>query len=51
MTKEEIELLEAIRAAKDPAAAMIRAAEIIRDFLEQPLSSKEQEALILRESA
>ena len=51
LTKEEQELIEAIREAKDPTAAILAATEIIKDFLAQPLSLKEQEALILRESA
>ena len=51
LTKEEQELIEAIHEAKDPTAAILAATEIIKDFLAQPLSSKEQEALILRESA
>ena len=41
LTREEQELLEAIREAKDPTAAILAAVEIIKDFLSQPLSLKE----------
>lgn len=41
ITKEEQELLEAIREAKDPTAAILVAIDIIKDFLSQPLSLKE----------
>ena len=43
LTKEEQELIEAIRAAEDPTAAILAAVQIIKDFLERPLSSTEQE--------
>ena len=51
LTKEEQELIEAIREAKDPTAAILAAVQIIRDFLEQPLSLTEQEDEIRKESA
>lgn len=51
LTKEEQELIEAIREAKDPTAAMLAAIQIIKDFLERPLSLKEQEDGIQKESA
>jgi hypothetical protein len=51
LTKEEQELIEAIREAKDPTAAMLAAVQIIKDFLERPLSSTEQEDGIRKESA
>lgn len=51
LTKEEQELIEAIREAKDPTAAMLAAIQIIKDFLERPLSLKEQEDEIQKESA
>jgi hypothetical protein len=51
LTREEQELLEAIREAKDPTAAILVAVEIIKDFLSQPLSSKEPEDEIRKESA
>jgi hypothetical protein len=51
LTKEEQELIEAIREAKDPTAAMLAAVQIIKDFLERPLSLKEQEDGIRKESA
>lgn len=43
LTREEQELLEAIRGAKDPTAAILAAVKVIKDFLEQPLSLKEPE--------
>ena len=51
LTKEEQELIEAIREAKDPTAAMLAAVSIIKDFLERPLSLKGQEDEIQKESA
>ena len=51
LTKEEQELIEDIREAKDPTAAMLAAVQIIKDFLERPLSLKEQEDEIQKESA
>ena len=51
LTKEEQELIEAIRAAEDPTAAILAAVQIIKDFLERPLSLKEQEDEIRKESA
>lgn len=51
LTREEQELLEAIREAKDPTAAILVAVKIIKDFLERPLSSTEQEDEIRKESA
>lgn len=51
MTKEEMELLEAVRGAKDPAAAILVALDIIKDFLLQPLSLTEQGAENPLESA
>lgn len=51
LTKEEQELILAIREAKDPTAAFLTAVQIIRDFLEQPLSLTEQENEIRKESA
>ena len=41
LTKEEQELIEAIRETKNPSAAIIAAVQIITDFLKQPLSLKE----------
>ena len=41
LTTEEQELLEAIRKAKDPTAALLAAVNVITDFLEQPLSLTE----------
>ena len=43
MDKDENELLETVRSAKDPTMAMIIAIGIIRDFLQQPLPLKQQE--------
>jgi hypothetical protein len=51
LTKEEQELIEAIREAKDPTAAMLAAVSIIKDFLERPLSLTKQEDEIRKESA
>lgn len=51
LTKEEQELIEAIREAKDPTAAMLAAVQIIKDFLERPLSSTKPEDGIRKESA
>lgn len=51
MTKEEMELLEAVRGAKDPTAAIMVAIDIIKGFLSQPLSLTEQGAENLPESA
>lgn len=43
LTKEEQELICAIRETKDPAAAIIATVQIITDFLKQPLSLREPE--------
>jgi hypothetical protein len=51
LTKEEQELIEVIRAAEDPTAAVLTAVQIIKDFLERPLSLREQEDEIQKESA
>ena len=51
LTKEEQELIEVIRAAEDPTAAILTAVQIIKDFLERPLSLREQEDEIQKESA
>lgn len=51
LTREEQELIEVIREAEDPTAAILAAVQIIRDFLERPLSLKEQEDEIRKESA
>ena len=51
LTREEQELIEVIREAKDPTAAVLTAVQIIRDFLERPLSLREQEDEIQKESA
>lgn len=51
LTREEQELIEVIREAEDPTAAILAAVQIIRDFLERPLSLKEQEDGIQKESA
>ena len=40
LTREEQELIEVIREAEDPTAAILAAVQIIRDFLERPLSLK-----------
>lgn len=40
LTKEEEELIEAIRDSKNPAEAILAAVQIITDFLKQPLSLK-----------
>ena len=41
LTKEEQELIEAIRETENPSAAIIAAIQIITNFLERPLSLKE----------
>jgi hypothetical protein len=51
LTREEQEIIEAIREAKDPTAAILTAVQIIKDFLERPLSLREQEDEIQKESA
>lgn len=49
MDKNEKELLEIVRCAKDPTKSIIVAINVIKDFLQQPLSSKEQEGEIFPE--